>query len=209
MLIQIGAIAGAFGVSGEVKLKSFAANPDDIFNYGALLDESGAPFFMADSYRAVKGGFAVRTKAVTSREQAEALKGTPLFIAREAMPEPDEDEFYYSDLEGLTVKTVDGKNAGKVIAVHEFGAGDMLEIQPPKKDGKQAQSFYHPFTKRATPKVDIKAGRIIIDMRVVEAEPEHERNAPDRPRDAELDDNRADEDEADNDKSADTASGDA
>jgi len=67
-------------------------------------------------------------------------------------------------LEGLQAKTTSGRNAGKVIAIHEFGAGDMLEIQPPKREGKQAQSFYHPFTKEAVPKVDIKAGRVIIDM---------------------------------------------
>ncbi|WP_371397175.1 ribosome maturation factor RimM [Fretibacter rubidus] len=183
MLIQIGVIAGAFGVKGEVKVKSFATTPSDIFNYGALLDQSGAPIFSPQEHRPVKDGFAVIAPEVKTREQAEALKNTKLYITRESLPEPEEDEFYYSDLEGLSVKTVDGKNAGTVVAIHEFGAGDMLEIKPPKKDGKQAQSFFHPFTKLASPKVDIKSGRIIIDLKAVEAEPEHERNAPDRPQD--------------------------
>ena len=181
MLIQIGVIAGAFGVKGEVKVKSFATNPDDIFRYGALLDKGGAPIFSPQSHRAVKGGFAVIAPEVQTREEAEALKNTKLYIPRESLPEPEEDEFYYADLEGLPVKTVDGKNAGTVVAIHEFGAGDMLEIKPPKKNGKQSQSFFHPFTKAATPKVDIKSGRIIIDLKAVEADPEHERNAPDRP----------------------------
>lgn len=188
-LIQIGVIKGAFGIKGEVKVASFADDPVDIFSYGVLLDESGTPFFDARAHRPIKDGFAVYTDAVSTREDAEALKGKGLFITRDSLPEPDEDDFYYTDLEGLAVKTVDGKNAGTVIAIYNFGAGDMLEIQPPmpksdvQKNGKRPQSFYHPFTKRATPKVDIKKGRIIIDLSVVEADPEHEKNAPDRPAD--------------------------
>lgn len=177
MTICVGVIAGAFGVKGEVKIKSFTVIPDDIFNYGTLLNDSSVPFLSVSKHRAVKDGFAVISPQVKTREEAEALKGQQLFITRESLPEPDEDEFYYTDLEGLQAKTTSGRNAGKVIAIHEFGAGDMLEIQPPKREGKQAQSFYHPFTKEAVPKVDIKAGRVIIDMEAVEADPEHERNA--------------------------------
>jgi len=151
-------------------------NPDDIFTYGTLLNESGVPFLLVSQFRIVKDGFAVIANNIETREAAESLKGAKLFVLRETLPEPDEDEFYYADLEGLQVKTTSGRNAGKVIAVHEFGAGDMIEILPPKKDGKQGQSYYHPFTKAAVPKVDIKAGRLIVDMEVVEADPEHERN---------------------------------
>jgi len=100
---------------------------------------------------------AVRASEVSSREQAISLKSTKLYVHAANLPEPDEDEFYYRDLVGLQVKTVSGQNAGKVVAVHEYGAGDMLEIKP-----KDAKSYYHPFTKAAVPKVDVKSGRVII-----------------------------------------------
>ena len=160
-LICVGAIAGAFGVKGEVKVKSFTDNSEDIFRYGPLLGDDGAVILTPQSHRPVKDGFAVTAPSIKTPEAANVLKSVKLFVARESLPETDEDEFYYADLIGLAVKTVDGKNAGTVTAIHEFGAGDLLEILPPKKDGKQAQSFYHSFTKVAVPKVDIKAGRAI------------------------------------------------
>lgn len=170
--LKLGQIKGAFGVDGEVKLASFTDTPEDIFNFGPLIGEDRAVVLTVESARPVKGGFAVRAPEVATREQAEALRGTALYIERDQLPEPDEDEFYYSDLVGLQVKTTDGKTAGKIVAVHDFGAGDVLEIKPPKnavnKDGKALGSFYHPFTLAATPKVDMKSGRVIIH--VVEAE---------------------------------------
>ena len=162
-MICVGAIAGAFGVKGEVKLKSFTQNPEDCVAYGPLLDEAGAVILTPTSHRPVKDALAVRAQEVTTREQAEALKSKKVYVLRAALPEPEEDEFYFTDLVGLEVKTTDGKRMGKVIAVHEFGAGDMLEIKP-----KGAASFFHPFTKIATPKVDISAGRVVI--KIVEAE---------------------------------------
>jgi len=106
----------------------------------------------------------MRSPEITSREQALGMKGVLLYVPRENLPEiEDEDDFYYSDLVGLDVKTSDGKRAGRVKAVHEFGAGDMLEIQPPKSAEKQA-SWFHPFTKLAVPKIDLKAGRIVIHI---------------------------------------------
>ena len=162
-MICVGAIAGAFGVKGEVKLKSFTQNPEDCVAYGPLLDESGAVVLTPTSHRPVKDALAVRAQEVTTREQAEALKSKKVYVLRASLPEPEEDEFYFTDLVGLDVKTTDGKRMGKVIAVHEFGAGDMLEIKP-----KDSASFFHPFTKVATPKVDIGAGRVVI--KIVEAE---------------------------------------
>lgn len=164
MSLKLGQIKGSFGVKGEVKLVSFTDKPEDIFNFGPLMGEDGQVVLTVKSHRPVKGGFAVRAPQVITREDADALRGVTLCVERAALPEPDEDEFYYSDLTGLQVKTTDGKNAGKIIAVHDFGAGDVLEIQPPKKDGVQAGSFFHPFTMAATPKVDIKAGRVIIHI---------------------------------------------
>ena len=92
-----------------------------------------------------------------------SLKGTQLFVPRSALPEPDDDDFYYADLVGLEVKSTDGKRLGTIRGVHDFGAGDMLEIQPPKSADTQA-SWFHPFTKRAVPKIDLKAGRIVIHV---------------------------------------------
>ena len=162
-LICIARVAGAFGVKGEVKIKSLTETPEDCFEFGPLLSEGGTAVLSPESYRAVKGGFAVTCREITTPEQADALRGTDLFTDAKNLPEPEDDEFYYSDLIGMQVKTVDGKTAGQVIAVHDFGAGDLLEIKP-----KEGGSFYHPFTKEAVPKVDMKARRVIV--KIVEAE---------------------------------------
>lgn len=102
-------------------------------------------------------------EGVSTPEQAQALNGTELFVARANMPAPAEDEFYFEDLIGCEVKTTDGKRMGKVFAVHNYGAGDLLEISGGKdKKGNELGEFYHAFTKTAVPSVDIKAGRIVI-----------------------------------------------
>ena len=156
-------LKGAFGVDGEVRLTPFTEAPEGCVAYGPLLDAQGSVVLTVSSHRPVKDGIAVRAPEVGTREEAEALKGTMLHVPRAALPEPDEDEFYYEDLVGLEVKSTDGKRVGRVVAVHEFGAGEMLEIRP-----KEGKSFYHPFTKEAVPKVDVKAGRVLVE--IVEAE---------------------------------------
>ena len=158
-LICVAAIAGAFGVKGEVKLKSFTEVPENCVSYGPLLSETGQIILTPSSHRLVKNAVAIRCPEVTSREQAEALKSTKLYVPRANFPKPEEDEFFAADLIGLEVKSTDGKRVGKIIAVEDFGAGDLLEIKP-----KKGASFYHPFTKVATPKVDIKAGRVVIKI---------------------------------------------
>jgi 16S rRNA processing protein RimM len=158
-LVKVARVKGAFGVKGEVRVISFTETPEDALSFGPLLGEDGIVVLSPEKHRAVKDGFAVTCNEVSTPEQADALRGTELYTAAENLPEPDEDEFYYSDLIGMQVKTVDGKNAGKVIAVHDFGAGDLLEIKP-----KEGGSFYHPFTKEATPKVDMKARRVIVKI---------------------------------------------
>ena len=162
-MICIGACAGAFGVKGEIKIKSFTAIPEDIFSYGPFRNEGGAVILTADAYRTVKGGFAAKCQQVQTREQAQALSGTKLYVFRDALPEPEEDEFYFEDLIGLSVKTVDGRRVGTVKAVQNFGAGDMLEIAGGRdKKGQPLGDFYHPFTQQAVPIVDIQGGRIVI-----------------------------------------------
>ena len=162
-LICVAAIAGAFGIKGEVKLKAFTDLPENCVSYGPLLSENGKVILTPISNRLVKGAVAVACAEVTTREQAEALKSTKLYVPRENFPAPEEDEFYASDLVGLDVKTTDGKRMGKIIGVQDFGAGDLLEIKP-----KDSASFFHPFTLVGVPKVDIKAGRVVIKIEEVE-----------------------------------------
>ena len=170
-LVVVARLKGAFGVDGEVRLTPFTETPEGCVAYGPLLDERGEVVLSVSSHRPVKDGLAVRAPEVATREEAEALKGVMLHVPRAALPEPDEDEFYYEDLLGLEVKTTDGRRVGRVVAVHEFGAGEMLEIRP-----KEGKSFYHPFTKEAVPKVDVKAGRVVVE--IVEADSERDGDAP-------------------------------
>ena len=163
-LVCVAVIAGAHGVHGAVKVKSYTQNPEDFSIYGPLLDEAGQIILTPKNPRPVGNAFTMRSPEIKTREQALGMKGALLYVPRAAFPDiEDEDDFYYSDLIGLEVKTSDGKRAGTVKAVHEFGAGDMLEVQPPKSAEKQA-SWFHPFTKLAVPKVDIKGRRLVIHI---------------------------------------------
>ncbi len=162
-LICVAAIAGAFGIKGEVKLKSFTDVPENCVSYGPLLSEEGKVILTPKAHRLVKGAVAIACPEVSTREEAGALKSTKLYVPRKNLPAPDEDEYYAADLIGLEVKSTDGKRIGKIIAVEDFGAGDLLEIKP-----KEGASFYHPFTLAATPKVDMKVGRVVIKVQEAE-----------------------------------------
>lgn len=163
-LVCIGAIAGAFGVRGDIKIKPFTDDPKAVTSYGPLLDEHGNTLLSAKKGRMAKAFLVVSAPEVTTREQAEALKSTKLYVPRSALPAADEDEFYYTDLIGLPVETTNGEAKGKIKAIHDFGGGDILEIQTPGE-----KDWYHPFTKLAVPIVDVKAGKVIID--IVEPDP--------------------------------------
>jgi len=158
-MMCIAAVAGAFGVKGEVKIKSFTENPKDCLTYGPFRNEAGKIILTPVRSRPVKKFFAAICEEVKTREQAEALKSTKLYAFKDQLPEPEEDEFYYSDLIGLSVEQVDGSSMGKVKAVHDFGSGDLLEIKTPGQ-----KDWYHPFTKEAVPTVDIKGGRVVIKV---------------------------------------------
>jgi len=158
-MICIAAIAGAFGVKGEVKIKSFTENPKDCLAYAPFMDESGKVILTPIRSRKVKRFFAVTCEEVKTREEAEALKSTKLYTSRANLPVPDEDEFYYSDLVGMTVELGDGTPKGKIKAVHNFGGGDLIEIKTPGK-----KDWYHPFTKAAVPVVDVKGGKVVIEV---------------------------------------------
>ncbi len=157
--ICVGAISGAFGVRGEVRLKSFCAEPEAIAGYGPLHTEDGARSFTVTIARAIPGGFAVRLSGVTTKEAADALRGTALFADRDRLPSLPDDEFYHADLIGLPVFDTGGAPLGTVRAVYNHGAGDILEIHAP---GRSA-ALLLPFTKAVVPTVDLTAGRIVAD----------------------------------------------
>jgi 16S rRNA processing protein RimM len=156
-LLLVGRVAGAFGVKGEVRITAFTADPMALVSYRDLQREDGAAGLTLTSGRATKGGIIVRAKEVETREQAEALRGLRLYIPRDVLPEPEEDdEFYVADLVGLVVETADGEPLGRVKSVQDFGAGDLLEIQP-----ETGASWWHPFTREAVPEVRIAEGKVI------------------------------------------------
>jgi 16S rRNA processing protein RimM len=155
-LILVGRVAGAFGVKGEVRISAYTAEPEALLGYGDLRREDGSPALTLTAGRPAKGGVVARAKEVETREQAEALRGLKLYIAREALPEPDEDEFYVTDLIGLAVESPEGEPLGRIREVRDFGAGDILEIQP-----DAGPSWYLPFTREAVPEVRIGEGRVV------------------------------------------------
>lgn len=155
--ICVGAIAGAFGVRGEVRLKSFCARAEDIATYGPLATEDGKRSFAVKLTRPVNGGLGARLAGVDTKEQADALKGTTLWADRAALPPLPDDEFYHADLIGLEVVDTGGVSLGRVRAVHDHGAGDILEILGP------SGVLLVPFTRAAVPTVDLTAGRIVAD----------------------------------------------
>jgi 16S rRNA processing protein RimM len=156
-LVLVGAALGAFGVRGEVRVRSFTADPDAVCRYGPLRDEAGRVALTPKRWRPIKDGLAVTAPEVSSREAAEALRGTGLYVPRAALPAPDEDEFYHVDLIGCAVETLEGAPLGVVRAVQDFGAGDLLLIAP--ADG--AATWFLPFTKAAVPRVDLAARRLV------------------------------------------------
>ncbi len=155
--ICVGAIAGAFGVHGEVRLKSFTAAPRAIADYGPLTSEDGRRSFAVTLTRPVTGGFGARLSGVATREEAEALKGVTLWVARSALPGLPDDEFYHADLIGLAVFDPGGAPLGQVRAIHDHGAGDILEVSGPQG------VLLLPFTRAVVPTVDLAAGRIVAD----------------------------------------------
>jgi 16S rRNA processing protein RimM len=156
--VCVGVIAGAHGVKGAARVKSFTAAPAAIAAYGPVWDESGERRFELEVIGELKGAVLVTIAGVTDREAAEALKGVRLYVDRAVLPEPEADEFYHADLVGLAAELSDGTPLGEVRAVHNFGAGDVIEVGPP--DGP---SVMVPFTRAAVPVVDTRAGRIVID----------------------------------------------
>lgn len=158
-LVLVGAIEGAFGVKGEVRVKPFTQTPEGVAAYGPLYNAHGQIVLTPESWRVVKDALAVTAPEVKTREEAEALRNTALHVPRARLPAPDEDEFYIVDLIGCRVEDAAGAALGEIVSVQNFGAGDVLEVRAP--DGAR---FYLPFTKAAIPEIDMRARRVVADL---------------------------------------------
>ena len=158
--VCVGAIAGSFGVKGEVRLKSFCAEPTAIATYGPLFTEDGSQSFKITLTRPIAGGLGARLSGVATKEQADALKGTSLYADREKLPPAGEEEYYHADLIGLDAFDPGGAPLGTVRAVHNHGAGDLLELAGPGL----GSPLLVPFTRAAVPTVDLAARRVIVDL---------------------------------------------
>jgi 16S rRNA processing protein RimM len=168
----IGVVAGVHGVRGAVRIKPFTADPHDLTSYGALTTDAGQIWRLKGASVDGKGVVTAKIDGVEDRNQAEALKGTKLYIERGALPEAEEDEFYIADLIGLAAETPEGKPLGTIKAVFNFGAGDVVEVS------SEAGDILVPFTLAAVPVVDVKARRVVIDPPVM-TEGEIEDQGPD------------------------------
>lgn len=156
--LKVGVIAGPHGVRGAVRVKSFTREPEALGRYGPLSDADGRAIYRLRPTGTAKGAVIARIEGVEDRDAAEALKGTELFLPREALPAPDDpDEFYHADLIGLAAEGEDGARLGTVKALYDFGAGDVLEIA--LEGGGTAML---PFTREAVPLVDPAGGRVVV-----------------------------------------------
>ncbi len=156
--IVLGYIAAAHGVRGDVLVRTYTEAPDDIASYGLLADEAGGRHFSLKIIRTTSKGVVARIAGVTDRNAAEALRGVRLCVARDALPATLDNEFYHADLVGLQAVAADGSTVGEVAAVHNFGAGDILEI---RLAGKRTTELL-PFTRAFVPAIDLDAKRLTI-----------------------------------------------
>jgi 16S rRNA processing protein RimM len=158
-LIMVARVSGAFGVRGEVRIATFTETPLALLDYKQLLREDGSPGLTLVTARAAKTGVVARVREITTPEQADALRGLTLFVSRGALPHPaDEDEFYLADLIGLEARDPEGAVIGRIKAVHNFGAGDLLEIQP----AVPGPTWWMAFTRETVPEVRIADGLMVV-----------------------------------------------
>jgi 16S rRNA processing protein RimM len=157
--ICIARIGAAHGVRGAVKLWTFTEDPFAVKAYGPLLTKDGARSFEVATAREAKGHLVATLKGIATREEAERLNGVELYIAREKLPATDENEYYHADLIGLAAVNATDEPLGRVLAIHNFGAGDIIEIAPP-----QGATMLLPFTNAVVPTVDLANGRVVIEL---------------------------------------------
>ncbi len=157
--VLLGAIAGAHGVRGEVRIRSFTATPGDVGAYGPLSDETGTRTFRVKVRGTVRGMAIAKIDGVADRNAAEALRGLRLFVPRGVLPKPGREQWYLADLEGLRVETMAGASLGRVKSMQNFGAGDLLEVER-----IEGSTFWLPFTKRVVPMIDVEGGRLVVEL---------------------------------------------
>jgi 16S rRNA processing protein RimM len=157
--ICVARIGAAHGVKGEVKLWSFTADPAAVADYGPRESEDGLQRFEIEAMRPAKDHLVARLSGVHDRDAAQRLTNMRLYVARERLPAPAPDEFYHADLIGLRAESRDGAELATIVAIHDFGAGDLLEL---RATGASA-TVLMPFTAATVPVVDIAGGRIVID----------------------------------------------
>ena len=157
--ICIARIGAAHGVRGAVKLWTFTEDPLAVKAYGPRLTKDGARSFEVATAREAKGHLVATLKGIATREDAERLNGLELYVAREKLPATEEDEYYHADLIGLAAVNAASEPIGRVTAIHNFGAGDIIEIAP-----AHGATMLLPFTNAVVPSVDLAAGRVVIEL---------------------------------------------
>ena len=157
--ICVARIGAAHGVRGAVKLWTFTGDPFAVERYGPLATRDGVRQFEVTSAREAKGHLVATLKGIATREEAERLNGLELFIARDKLPATDDDEYYHADLIGLAAVNATDEPLGHVVAIHNFGAGNIIEIAPP-----QGPTLLLPFTNAVVPSVDLAGGRVVIEL---------------------------------------------
>lgn len=176
-LVCVARIGAAHGVRGAVKLWTFTEDPFAVRDYGPLLTKDGKRQFEVAQAREAKDHLVATFKGVTTRDEAERLNGIELYVARDKLPATDEDEYYHTDLIGLAAVTTEGETLGRVLAIHNFGAGDIIEIAPPK-----GATMLLPFSNAVVPEVDIAGGRVVIALpQEVDGEDDREVRSTSRP----------------------------
>ncbi len=157
--IRVARIGAAHGIRGEVKLWSFTADPIAVADYGPLETADGARRFTIEAARPGKDFLVARLAGVADRDAAETLRNVDLYVPRDRLPAIEEaDTYYHADLVGLTAVSADGATLGTVSAIHNFGAGDIIEIAP----AGGGQALLLPFNETTVPTVDLKAGRLVV-----------------------------------------------
>ena len=157
--VCVARIGAAHGVRGAVKLWTFTEDPLAVTRYGPLTTKDGARSFEVAHAREGKGHLVATLKGVANRNEAERLNGLELYVARDKLPVTEDDEYYHADLIGLAAETINGEPLGRVVAIHNFGAGDIIEIAPP-----HGPTMLLPFTNAVVPTVDLAGGRVVIEL---------------------------------------------
>ncbi|MCF8531704.1 MAG: ribosome maturation factor RimM [Reyranella sp.] len=158
--VLLGVVAAPHGVRGLVRIRSYTEDPMAVAQYGPLSDETGRKLYRVEALSTVKDAVLARIEGVADRTAAEALRGLRLYVERSALPATDEREWYEADIVGLAAIGRDGRDWGKVVAFHDFGAGRTMEVSG---GSASRSSVMLPFTVEAVPEIDVEGGRLVVD----------------------------------------------